>query len=49
MNQFLAFCTFTKSSISKQFKPVDCNVDYSDIANFMNRPAFSKSKVVVWP
>ncbi len=28
---------------------VNCNVDYNDIANFPNRPAFSQSKVVVWP
>ncbi len=49
MNQFLVFLTFAKSFISKQLKPVDCNVDYSNIANFMNRSAFSQSKVVVWP
>ncbi|MGI6709156.1 MAG: type III-B CRISPR module RAMP protein Cmr1 [Dethiobacteria bacterium] len=29
--------------------PVYCNVDYNHIVNFMNRPAFSQSKVVVWP
>lgn len=28
---------------------VNCNVNFDDIANFMNRPAFSQSKVVVWP
>ncbi len=28
---------------------VDCNVDYSVITNFLERPAFSQSKVVVWP
>jgi len=28
---------------------VDCQVDYDNIINFMNRPAFSQSKVVVWP
>ena len=28
---------------------VDCDVDYRYITDFMNRPAFSQSKVVVWP
>ncbi len=28
---------------------VDCNVDYSSITDFMNRPAFSQSREVVWP
>jgi CRISPR-associated protein Cmr1 len=28
---------------------VDCNVDYNNVTNFINRPAFRRSKVVVWP
>lgn len=28
---------------------VDCNVDYRYITDFMNRPAFSQSREVVWP
>ncbi|MGI6616098.1 MAG: type III-B CRISPR module RAMP protein Cmr1 [Dethiobacteria bacterium] len=28
---------------------VDCDVDYSVITDFMERPIFSQSKVVVWP
>ena len=36
---------------SGMFNTVDvtCNEDYSNITDFMNRPAFSQSKVVVWP
>lgn len=30
-------------------KLVNSNVDYSNIANFMNQPAFKQSKVVIWP
>lgn len=40
-----------KISISSKFNKatVNCQVNYQDIIDFMNHPAFSKSKVVVWP
>lgn len=37
------------SSEQRNRTTVDCNVDYDNISNFMNRPAFDRSKVVVWP
>jgi hypothetical protein len=49
MNQLLVSLTFSKSSIDEQFQTVNLNVYCSHIVNFMNRPAFSQSKVVVWP
>ncbi len=49
MNQFSVSLTFSRFPINELFQTVNSNVTYSHIINFMNRPAFSRGKVVVWP